>query len=182
MRANILAVFLLLFAFAGMAHTAEPKPQTIPFTNLGMNLPLNLVIPSDYVQEKRFLKMGLIVFCAKDDEVNIKNNGDFSGAKRAVITIQPSASSYYDVRRKIFSFESPQAMSQLKAMGVTNYQLIKKEVHGVPVAVMTFNVGTHRLYSLAIAVGETLVRVSYDARSEPKEVDDHVWANLIAGL
>lgn len=161
---------------------AQTERTVIPFKAFGIDLPLKLTMPADYVQEPAFESQGIIVFCAKEDREQLKPDGDFSGAKRAVITIRPSASDYYDERSKTFSFESPVAIQQLKAAGASSYSLTKRDIHGVPTAAMTFEVGNRKLYALALATGPDLLRLSYNARSAPRATDDEVWASLVSGL
>lgn len=169
-------------AAAALAQPVPTAPRTIPFSELGLEVPLTLRLPSDYIHVKRFQPMGVIVLCAQADEVHLKDNGDFSGARRAVITLRPSASDHYDPARKVFSFESPEAQTKLKAAGAKNPTLEKWEVRGVPLAAMTFEIGSRKVYSLALAAGPVLYRLSYNARSEAREVDDRLWTALVAGL
>lgn len=159
-----------------------PSPRIIPFTELGTGLPLQLRLPGDYVSVEAFKPLGVVVLCAQEDAPRVKPNGDFSGAQRAVISLRPSASDTYDAARKTFSFESAAAEAQFKAAGATNVALRKWEVRGVPVAALTFEVGGRKIYSLAIAAGPVLMRLSYNARQEGREADDRVWADLLAGL
>lgn len=177
-----LAFILVIWTSHVGAQTAQPAHTVIPFKALGIDLPLNLTVPSDYVPVPEFESLGIIVLCAKEDREQLKPNGDFNGAKRAVITIRPSASDYYDERNKVFSFESPAAVKELKAAGASNYSLAKRDVLGVPTAAMTFEVGSRKLYALALATGPMLIRLSYNARSASRATDDEVWASLVSGL
>jgi hypothetical protein len=176
------ALALVIWASHVVAQAAQSGLTVIPFKALGIDLPLNLTLPADYVHVPEFDSLGIIVLCAKEDREQLKPNGDFSGAKRAVITIRPSASDFYDERSKSFSFESPAAMKELKAAGASNYSLAKRDIHGVPTAAMTFEVGSRKLYALALATGPMLIRLSYNARSAPRVTDDEVWASLLSGL
>lgn len=179
-RHLLLLLALLALPSAVLAQEVQPDNRPVPFSQLGVNLPLTLTLPADYVRVEKF--KGVVVFCAKDDESQLKDNGDFNGAKRAVVSIRPSPSDYYDEKRRVFSFESPEATQSIAAAGAKNYQLTKQEVRGVPVASITFEIGSRKIYSLAVASGSVLIRLSYNARSESREIDDHVWATLVAGL
>jgi hypothetical protein len=178
----VFALALIIWASNAGAQMARPGFTTIPFTALGMDVPLSLTVPSDYVQVPEFGSMGIVVLCAKEDREHLKPNGDFSEARRAVITIRPSASDYYDERSKTFSFESPAAIERLKGIGASNYSLAKREIHGVPTAAMTFEVGNRKFYALALAGGPVLFRLSYNARSASRKTDDEIWASLVSGL
>jgi hypothetical protein len=177
-----LTLALIISTANAGAQTARSESTSIPFTALGIDLPLNLAVPASYVRVPEFDNMGIVVLCAAEDRAHLKPNGDFSGAKRAVITIRPSASDYYDQRGKVFSFESPEALEKLKAAGVSNYSLTKREIHGVPTAAMTFEVGNRKFYALALANGPVLIRLSYNARMESRKTDDEAWAALVSGL
>ena len=178
----LIAVFLSTLDFA--ENSDSPKMRVIPFKELGPagSLPLNLAVPEDYVWLKKFVQLGgVVVLCSAQDEQKVPENGDFSHASHAVITIRPSGGDYYDKERKIFSFEKDME-SQIKTMGGKNLRLDKKEVRGIPIAIVTFEVGDRKLYSLAFAADTAVIRLSYNARSQGRAYDDKVWSSLVSGL
>ncbi len=126
--------------------------------------------------------MGIRVFAAEADVSQLKDDGDFKGARRAVITISPSGSGFYDEKRKLFSLETKENRDEMRAAGATNIVVRRHDARGIPIAEMTFELGDLKVYSMAIAAGSVILRLSYNARSEPRTVDDRVWAALIAGL
>jgi hypothetical protein len=184
MRTLVLLCSMLL-GLVGPSAWAQPElsgRRVIPFAELGMGLPLNLTLPADYVEVKRFRAMGIRVFSAEDDVAQLKDDGDFKGARRAVVTVRPSASGFYDERQKLFPLESKESLDQMRSAGATNVLVRRHDARGIPIAEMTFELGDQKVYSMAIAAGSAILRISYNARSEPRAVDDRVWAVLIAGL
>lgn len=185
MKKHIIA--LITVFISGLAFAESPdltKMKVIPFKELGpvSGLPLNLTVPENYIWLKKFVQLGgIVALCASQDEQKVSETGDFSQAANAVITIRPSGSDYYNKQRKAFSFEQSMEL-QIKTMGGKNLVLNKKEVRGVPVAAVTFEVGDRKIYSLAIAADTAVIRLSYNARTKSRGYDDKVWLSLVSGL
>lgn len=173
--------------FSGLAVAQSidtPKTKAIPFSQLGPagQLALVMTVPDNYVWVKKFVEQaGVVVLCADSDETALSESGDFSRTKNSVITLRQSASDYYDTSKKAFSFEKS-IDSELKSMGAKNYTIQKREVKGLPVVAVTFEVGERKLYSLAIAQGSVVYRLSYNARSPSRAYDDAAWGMLVDGL
>lgn len=185
MKTHIFALITVFISGLAFAESPDlPKTKVIPFKELGPSsgLPLNLTVPHNYIWLNKFVQLGgIVVLCASQDEQKVSETGDFSQAANAVITIRPSGSDYYDKQRKAFSFEQSME-SQIKTMGGKNLVLNKKEVRGVPVAAVTFEVGDRKLYSLAFAADTAVIRLSYNARTQSRDYDDKVWLSLVSGL
>lgn len=184
MKKLILSLALLLASPVFADEVDLPKLSVIPFSQLGpaAALPLNMTVPSDYVWSKRFVeKFGAVVLCALSDEAVISDGGDFSKTTKAVITLRPSASDFFDTNTKSFSFEKTLELDATK-MGARNLQFEKRDVRGLPVFAATFELKDRKIYSLAFASGSQIYRLSYNAKGKQRAYDDALWKALVDGL